>query len=191
MVRFDPGKEHIRDAMLAIVLDHPQNRPDFVQGKGEARVILLHGKITNDREVKLLTLSSGQPGSGKTYTVGKSTASSWYRNAANFSESIAKETKRPMLSLTVADLGTKEEILERRLSSWFRLAETWKAIMLLDEADVFLEDRKHGELQRNCLVSGEQHCVCDEGTEYSEMNWTLGSISSDDGVLFWYSLPSK
>jgi hypothetical protein len=76
MVRFDPGKEHIRDAMLAIVLYHPQNRPDFVQGKGEARVILLHGKITNDREVKLLTLSSGQPGSGKTYTVGKSTASS-------------------------------------------------------------------------------------------------------------------
>jgi len=60
-----------------------------------------------------------------------------------------------MLSLTVADLGTKEEILELRLSSWFRLAETWKAIMLLDEADVFLEDRKHGELQRNCLVSGE------------------------------------
>jgi len=48
MVRFDLGKEYIRDSMLAIVLDHPQNRPDFVQGKGEARVILLHGKITND-----------------------------------------------------------------------------------------------------------------------------------------------
>jgi len=45
--------------------------------------------------------------------------------------------------------------VEERLSDWFRLAETWGAVMLLDEADVFLERRNRGDLARNSLVSGE------------------------------------
>ena len=35
-----------------------------------------------------------------------------------------------------------------------RLAETWNAIILIDEADVFLEQRTTNELVRNGLVSG-------------------------------------
>ena len=69
-------------------------------------------------------------------------------------ECIAKEKRRPLLSLTVADLGNKEELMERRLSSWFRLAEFWQAIILIDEADVFLEERVPGDLRRNCLIAG-------------------------------------
>lgn len=44
---------------------------------------------------------------------------------------------------------------ERTLSKWFRLAEIWGAVMLLDEADVFLEKRTISDLQRNSLVSGQ------------------------------------
>ena len=44
--------------------------------------------------------------------------------------------------------------MERRLSSWFRLAEFWQAIILIDEADVFLEERVPGDLRRNCLIAG-------------------------------------
>ncbi len=59
-----------------------------------------------------------------------------------------------MLSLTVADLGNREDAMEEKLSTWFKLAEYWKAIMLIDEADVFLEERKAGDLGRNCLIAG-------------------------------------
>ena len=59
-----------------------------------------------------------------------------------------------MLSLTVADLGSNGEDMEERLSTWFKLAEYWKAILLIDEADVFLEERKAGDLARNCLIAG-------------------------------------
>ena len=69
-------------------------------------------------------------------------------------ECISRKSKRPLLSLTVADLGNKEELMEQKLSSWFRLAESWQAIMLTDEADVFLEERKPGDLKRNCLIAG-------------------------------------
>lgn len=44
---------------------------------------------------------------------------------------------------------------EQQLSKWFRLAELWGAVMLLDEADVFLEKRSMSDLQRNSLVSGQ------------------------------------
>lgn len=44
--------------------------------------------------------------------------------------------------------------MERNLSDWFKLAETWGAVMLLDEADVWLEKRLVSDLKRNTLVAG-------------------------------------
>lgn len=46
--------------------------------------------------------------------------------------------------------------MESQLSNWFRLAEQWGAVMLIDEADVFLEQRSKTDLHRNSLVSGEK-----------------------------------
>lgn len=72
-------------------------------------------------------------------------------------ECIAEATGRPLLSLTCGDFGTDENTVEQRLSKWFRLAELWGAIMLLDEADVFLERRQLTDLKRNSLVSGKYY----------------------------------
>jgi hypothetical protein len=69
-------------------------------------------------------------------------------------ECVAEYTRRPLLSLTVADIGTEEENMETRLSDWFTLATRWEAILLIDEADVFLERRSLADLARNSLVSG-------------------------------------
>jgi SpoVK/Ycf46/Vps4 family AAA+-type ATPase len=60
---------------------------------------------------------------------------------------------RPLLALTIADIGINESSIETELSSWFYLAERWKAILLIDEADIFLERRKHTDLARNGVVS--------------------------------------
>ncbi|KAL3463666.1 hypothetical protein BJX64DRAFT_287136 [Aspergillus heterothallicus] len=73
----------------------------------------------------VVILLHGPPGVGKTYTV----------------ETIANNTRRPLISLTIADLGTEEDAIESRLTQWFALAQKWRAILLLDEADIFLECR--------------------------------------------------
>lgn len=45
--------------------------------------------------------------------------------------------------------------MEQQLSKWFRLAEKWGAVMLIDEADIYLERRVVSDLRRNSLVSSE------------------------------------
>ena len=71
------------------------------------------------------------------------------------SESVADYTRRPLLSLTVADIGTDETTMENNLHQWFEMAASWDAIIQIDEADVFLEKRTVADLRRNSLVSGE------------------------------------
>ncbi|GAP89021.2 putative P-loop containing nucleoside triphosphate hydrolase protein [Rosellinia necatrix] len=63
------------------------------------------------------------------------------------------------LSLTGGDIGTDETKVEANLSKWFKLAETWGAIMLIDEADVYLERREFADLKRNSLVSVFLRCT--------------------------------
>jgi hypothetical protein len=71
-----------------------------------------------------------------------------------FPECVAKYTRRPLLRLTVADIGTNEKEMEDILGAWFQRGAKWGAIILIDEADVFLEKRQVKDLQRNSLVSG-------------------------------------
>ena len=55
--------------------------------------------------------------------------------------------------MCAGDLGTNVELLERNLVEITSLAHKWKAIVLLDEADVYLEQRLLQDVQRNGLVS--------------------------------------
>lgn len=59
------------------------------------------------------------------------------------------------MSLTSGDIGTDEVEMESKLSKWLLLAEKWGAVMLIDEADVYLEQRHRTDFQRNSLVSGK------------------------------------
>ena len=60
-----------------------------------------------------------------------------------------------MYQVTCGDIGTNPERLEDKLEEIFDYAVTWGAILLLDEADVFLQDRDYENLQRNALVSSK------------------------------------
>ncbi|OTA32582.1 hypothetical protein BTJ68_06792 [Hortaea werneckii EXF-2000] len=68
-------------------------------------------------------------------------------------EGISEWLRRPLLALTVADIGITETSVEQELMKWFDLAEAWNAVLLVDEADIFLEQRKNRDLSRNGLVS--------------------------------------
>ncbi|PNP47425.1 hypothetical protein TGAMA5MH_01244 [Trichoderma gamsii] len=88
----------------------------------------------------LVILLYGPPGVGKTSTA----------------ETISLSTGKPLFSISVADVGTRARHVESNLSKIFSLATTWQAILLIDEADVFLESRgrgANGSTDRNALVS--------------------------------------
>lgn len=85
----------------------------------------------------VVCLLHGPPGVGKTYTV----------------ELTAIHTQRPLVALTIGDLGSSETSIEEQLSRWFDLATRWRAVLLIDEADIFLEKRRTSDLARNGVVT--------------------------------------
>lgn len=68
--------------------------------------------------------------------------------------------------------------MEVKLSNWFDLAKIWGAVLLIDEADIYLETRTTSDLQRNSLVLGK-HFIGD-CKYYPD---SLSSISPSHGVL--------
>jgi hypothetical protein len=63
--------------------------------------------------------------------------------------------KTPLYSVTAGELGSDIESLEATLMKVLELAARWNAVLLLDEADVFLEQRSNHEVERNKLVSSK------------------------------------
>ncbi|KAK6216195.1 mitochondrial dynamin GTPase Msp1 [Pestalotiopsis sp. IQ-011] len=66
---------------------------------------------------------------------------------------VAEVAKRPLYRVTCGDIGTKADDVERYLESVLTLGKAWECVVLLDEADVFLEKRSLHHLERNALVS--------------------------------------
>ena len=91
----------------------------------------------------LAILLHGPPGVGKTLTA----------------ETIALSTGRPLLTVSVAEIGVEAHEAERKLTDVFVDAARWEAILLMDEADVFVEERIKGDLGRNALVSVLLRCL--------------------------------
>ncbi len=45
--------------------------------------------------------------------------------------------------------------IEEKLNEIFKLSKRWRAIVLLDEADVVMSKRTSAELDRNAIVAGK------------------------------------
>ena len=85
----------------------------------------------------LIILLHGGPGTGKTLTA----------------ESVAEIVERPLYRVTCGDIGTDAEGVEKYFQSVLYLCSIWGCVVLLDEADVFLEERSQMDIRRNALVS--------------------------------------
>ena len=53
---------------------------------------------------------------------------------------------------SVGELGTNANTLEKNLREILELSSIWKAVVLLDEADIFLEQRTESDIKRNAMV---------------------------------------
>jgi SpoVK/Ycf46/Vps4 family AAA+-type ATPase len=56
--------------------------------------------------------------------------------------------------LTASDVGTEPKEVEANLTAHFKRAKSWGAVLLIDEADIFMERRSTIDLVRNSLVAG-------------------------------------
>merc|ERR1711990_752453 len=81
-------------------------------------------------------LLHGPPGVGKTLTA----------------EVTSEVLRRPLYSLTVGELGSSAESMEKRLRDTLELAELWDAVLLIDECDICLERRDSANVQRNAMT---------------------------------------
>lgn len=72
----------------------------------------------------------------------------------------------PLYSLSAGNLGTSAQEVEAALGYALELCHMWNAMLLLDEADVFLNARTsaHDGLTRNELVSGMYSTHLDKST---------------------------
>ncbi|KAI2629533.1 P-loop containing nucleoside triphosphate hydrolase protein [Hypoxylon sp. NC1633] len=109
---------------------------DFIEGKRIMDASHFDDFVENKGR-GLIILMLGPPGVGKTFTA----------------EAVAEKARVPLYAMSAGDLGTKladvEEALERALG----LCHMWNAMLLLDEADVFMSTRRGDSLDRNELVS--------------------------------------
>jgi len=81
-------------------------------------------------------LLHGEPGVGKTLTA----------------EAVSELLHRPLYSVSVGELGVDIESLEKNLRRILDVAQIWNAVILIDEADIFLEKRGNSDIVRNACV---------------------------------------
>ncbi|KAI1786224.1 P-loop containing nucleoside triphosphate hydrolase protein [Ganoderma leucocontextum] len=79
----------------------------------------------------------GPPGVGKTLSA----------------EATSEHIRRPLYVVSSGDLGTQPSKLDKVLERIFNVATCWNAIVLIDEADVFLERRSLHDMERNAMVA--------------------------------------
>ena len=118
----------------------------------------------------MIMLLSGPPGVGKTLTA----------------ESVAENMKVPLYMMSAGDLGTRTYEVEQNLSNILEMCTKWDGcILLIDEADVFLEQRSANNIERNQLVSSKSRSQ----PVFPFSQPTNRSLPPRPGILLRHSFP--
>ncbi|KAF2875800.1 P-loop containing nucleoside triphosphate hydrolase protein [Massariosphaeria phaeospora] len=125
------------DAFDRLVL--PKNQKELILGftQSQRKHRETFDDVIEGKGRGMIVLLCGPPGVGKTLTA----------------ESVAEEMKVPLYMMSAGDLGLDPRRIEQKLQDILEMCTRWNSVLLLDEADVFLEERSLHELERNKLVS--------------------------------------
>ena len=127
-------QEYVYDKELSDKLVLPEEIKSLI-------TLLVEHKESNFKDIVAgksggaIVLLTGVPGVGKTLTA----------------EVFAEAEEKPLYSVQASQLGTSVESLEKNLLKILQRAKRWDAIMLLDEADVYVHERGN-DLQQNAIV---------------------------------------
>jgi hypothetical protein len=92
--------------------------------------------IVEGKSAGNVILCKGIPGVGKTLTA----------------EVYAELIEKPLYSIHTGTLGTSAAAIEKNLQTVFKRSKRWSAVLLLDEADVFLVQRGN-DVEQNAIVA--------------------------------------
>ena len=124
-------------AFSSLVLPHDHKELILALSESQVKNKGIFDDVIQGKGKGMVMLLSGPPGVGKTLTA----------------ESVAERMRAPLYMMSAGDLGLHSAEVESSLSNVLEMATKWNAILLLDEADVFLEQRSSNDLERNKLVS--------------------------------------
>jgi hypothetical protein len=125
------------DAFDKLVL--PPDQKELILGFTESQVQNHNAfnDVIQDKGRGVIILLSGPPGVGKTLTA----------------EAVAEHMQVPLHTISSGDLGSDSWQVESRLTKILEMVARWNAILLLDECEIFLEQRSSCDLDRNKIVS--------------------------------------
>ncbi|KAI1499720.1 P-loop containing nucleoside triphosphate hydrolase protein [Biscogniauxia marginata] len=121
----DPKPKRTVQALVAMHARQGKNAPEAFDD------------IVKGKGKGLVMVLHGPPGVGKTLTA----------------ECVAESVHRPLYMVSAGDLGTNSAALESQLRHIMDITSTWGAVLLIDEADVFLERRSLHDMKRNAMVT--------------------------------------
>lgn len=127
-------REYVYDTTLVEKLVLPAEKKELI-------TILVSGADKNLEDIVkgktggIIVVCIGPPGTGKTLTA----------------EVFSEQVKRPLYTVQCSQLGTDETELEKELRIVLSRAQRWKAILLIDEADVYVHERGD-DIQQNAIV---------------------------------------
>ncbi|ODA77245.1 hypothetical protein RJ55_06872 [Drechmeria coniospora] len=125
-----------KDLVLSFVENHKPGRDRPQPGLSADPAAPMDDVIVGKGQ-GLIVLLSGPPGTGKTLTA----------------EAVADQAHKPLYYLQAEDLGLNAAALCANIKRVFQMATEWDAVILLDEADVFMAERNPNDIHRNELVS--------------------------------------
>ena len=111
---------------------------DRLKTKQDSHVILLHGV----------------PGAGKSFTVGMYSTLILEDFFLHMTECVANYHRCPLIKLTARDLASEAQVIDETLRRYFKLASSWGAILLLDEADILLARRGRSDPVGSSVIAG-------------------------------------
>lgn len=96
----------------------------------------IFGDLFHGRHGGIVVMANGPSGVGKTLTA----------------EVFAEYQKRPLYAIEMSEIGTSVTSVEENLQKIFARAKKWNAVLLFDEADIFLSERQASDLERSAIV---------------------------------------
>ncbi|CAG8604684.1 314_t:CDS:10, partial [Scutellospora calospora] len=120
------------DAFNELIMD--ANKKKIIKSLVNSEIIGLD--LISGKGGGCIFLLHGPPGVGKTLTA----------------EAISEYLHRPLYAVSVGELGVTPKELEDQLGRILEVASAWDAVILIDEVDIFLEQRSKNDINRNALV---------------------------------------
>lgn len=113
---------------------HPEHR-DLIDSLSETYGLNIDDFVEG-KSGGTIILSIGKAGTGKTLTA----------------EVLSEKLERPLYRLNVSQLGTEPQTIEKNLQKFLTTANSWDAVTLLDEADLYIMTRG-SDLKHNGIVT--------------------------------------